>query len=259
MGVPARFDCERSAGPDREQRDLESMLAAVADPTDEVAVVAALRSACFGCDDAALGAHVGAGGRWDYRAQEDGPGADAVRRAFATLRSLHEQAGAGVEAASDTVSRLVGERRPRPSVAAGDGADAVRVLTIHGAKGLEFPVVLLGGLSAVERHRPPAVLFGPLGPEMRLAPGVESKGYRDASDDDREAEAAERLRLFYVGATRARDHLVVSLHHRAGDDCTAARVTAVGADRHEGSTDQGVGSGRAEVAVTSAAGARRTA
>lgn len=37
----------------------------------------------------------------------------------------------------------------------------------------------------------------------------------------------EERRLFFVGATRARDHLIVSLHHKAGSKSNAALLTQV--------------------------------
>jgi len=48
----------------------------------------------------------------------------------------------------------------------------------------------------------------------RAALGVCTGGYGARLDIERAAEREEGLRLLYVGATRARDHLVVSLHHK---------------------------------------------
>jgi fructose-1,6-bisphosphatase/inositol monophosphatase family enzyme len=82
--------------------------------------------------------------------------------------------------------------------------DSVSLLSAHGAKGLEFPVVFMVDL--VEQRFPPyrrgeGMEFPPeLKPPSRLAP-----------DDDASAEHyREERRLFYVGMTRAMDRLVLT-------------------------------------------------
>jgi ATP-dependent helicase/nuclease subunit A len=105
--------------------------------------------------------------------------------------------------------------------------DAVRVLTVHGAKGLEFPIVVLTGLGLREQPRTGAVIFGPDGPEVRL--GYENAryltdGFEARKVHEHEAWRAEQLRLLYVALTRAEDHLIISLHRRDGEQCLAAHV-----------------------------------
>ena len=98
--------------------------------------------------------------------------------------------------------------------------DAVRIMTVHGSKGLEFPVVVLAGLNADADPRSPLVVWGPGRPEIRIgnkADGYfETDGYLVVRESDRRFEDAEQRRLLYVAATRAQDHLVVSLHHKPG-------------------------------------------
>ena len=87
---------------------------------------------------------------------------------------------------------------PRAAEPDGD-EDAVHVLTVHRAKGLEFPVVFLVGLEA--NHFPSTSRRDPLPfpePLLRQAP--------PAGDFHR----AEERRLFYVGMTRAREALCLS-------------------------------------------------
>ena len=91
-----------------------------------------------------------------------------------------------------------------------DGSDGVRLMTVHKAKGLEFPVVVLADITAklatleasrsidVARGRC-ALRIGGWSPQDLLAAQAEEHG----------RDLAEGVRLAYVAATRARDLLVV--------------------------------------------------
>ena len=98
--------------------------------------------------------------------------------------------------------------------------DCVRIMTVHAAKGLEFPIVILAGLGRVPRYRPGAALFDRrtgraevrIGPDNQGAGArFETPGFAEVAALEKRAQAAEEVRLTYVAATRARDHLVVSL------------------------------------------------
>ncbi len=97
------------------------------------------------------------------------------------------------------------------------GGDAVRVMTVHGAKGLEAEVVFLAdvGSSAVPGRNRPALHALPSAGDgddvLVFAPTKEHRPARlKALDDARKAaELDEHRRLLYVGMTRARRHLVV--------------------------------------------------
>ncbi len=94
--------------------------------------------------------------------------------------------------------------------AEGDGehdplGDAVTLSTVHGAKGLEWPVVFL---PAVAAGRFPSKLAGRT--QSWLVP-------RDQFDAERyEGSDGEERRIFYVGLTRARDRLLLSTAELAG-------------------------------------------
>jgi ATP-dependent exoDNAse (exonuclease V) beta subunit len=113
--------------------------------------------------------------------------------------------------------------------------DAVRVMTIHGAKGLEFPVVVLAGLERdpTAGHRLPAVLWDDDGtPELSAGVDFRTAGYELIAARERHLDALEQDRLLYVGMTRARDHLFVCLHHKQTNTATpAARLTEL-CERH---------------------------
>jgi ATP-dependent helicase/nuclease subunit A len=93
-----------------------------------------------------------------------------------------------------------------------EGGAQVRVMTVHGAKGLEAEVVILPDTAKRREGRNrPAVLPLPGGLAGWAGPREDSPPALVAADDDRRARAeAENLRLLYVALTRARTWLIVA-------------------------------------------------
>ena len=102
-----------------------------------------------------------------------------------------------------------------------DGPGAVRVMTVHGAKGLEAPVVILpdtcGGQARPRDALLPTGAFdgdGEWRPDGGFLFAPREKDDTPASADARAArrarEADEQLRLLYVALTRARDRVIVA-------------------------------------------------
>lgn len=103
------------------------------------------------------------------------------------------------------------------------GQDAVRIMTIHAAKGLEFPAVVLAGLKG--SHSAPAIAVarvqGAVTLGMRL-PGEEASrptlGWERVVAQLESVEREERARLLYVGCTRAQEALTVIVRTHPGKD-----------------------------------------
>jgi ATP-dependent helicase/nuclease subunit A len=95
--------------------------------------------------------------------------------------------------------------------------DTLRIMTIHAAKGLEFPVVIMSGMSSQPGgNRSGVEVLWPRdgGCEFKLRRQLQTGNFEVAKPIDEQMDYYERLRLLYVACTRARDHLVVSLHRR---------------------------------------------
>jgi ATP-dependent exoDNAse (exonuclease V) beta subunit len=150
---------------------------------------------------------------------------DGSRR-FANLRKLARlareyEAIRGADVAGFT--RFVREQealgaRELEAVSEEEGAGAVRLLTIHAAKGLEFKVVVVAdaGRDTGGPRSPDEIValsdgrfgFRMVHPTRGKREGV--FGYDEVKGAAHEQERMERLRLYYVAMTRAVDRLVVS-------------------------------------------------
>jgi ATP-dependent helicase/nuclease subunit A len=90
-----------------------------------------------------------------------------------------------------------------------EGVDGVRMMTVHKAKGLEFPVVLLVDITAKDSREPSrwADQSSKLC-VMKLA-GCEPIELQEHAAEEMQIDKEEAARTLYVAATRARDLLVV--------------------------------------------------
>lgn len=264
-GVPYRLAASALVYASPEVHDLLACLRAIERPGEERAVLGALRSTAFGCDDGALLAYRRAGGQWRIGAAPPpgcaaGPvvaaladlgrlralrhgrsvadlvaaviadrqlyaGAAALARredAWRRLASVLADASAYAEAGGAHLGGFLAwaerqeKRRSAEQIPAEPDDDAVQVLTVHAAKGLEFPVVVVAELGSTPRGPAgPTILPGADGRlEVRVRAGCATRGFVAAAEEDRLAGSEEQLRLAYVATTRARDHLLVSVVHQ---------------------------------------------
>ena len=298
-GIPYRAESSSLVYSTREVRDVLSALQAVADPTDELALVAALRSPLYGCGDDDL-AHwrLACRGRFSLlrRLPEDAPADHPVAEGIAHLAELHrakrwtsppalidrlvrergafetavaggrprdvwrrlrfviDQARAWADAGGTNLrdymawARLQGADNARvtETILPETDDDSVRILTVHAAKGLEFPIVVLSGMTTrlSAPTRGPSVAFDASGePVVRLRGGIESENYEAWKPIDEQMDAHERLRLLYVACTRARDHLVVSLHRRDPGETGKKENSAAWALADAGAAEAGAADG----------------
>lgn len=94
--------------------------------------------------------------------------------------------------------------------------DAVTLCTVHQAKGLEWPVVVLPDLSTVAPNQGRAVRFDralgiALKPPLSDDGELQSLNAQEIDERNRRRTRAESLRLLYVALTRARDRVILGL------------------------------------------------
>ena len=263
-GVPYIVDGGRNFFHHQEINDLAAILRAIDDPSDQVSLVAALKSAAFCCSDVDLLQHRLDHGSFSLLAPDlpNTPVGKALRRLadlyrakseltlpflvdrairdnflaepllitsrerqrVANLRAIVDRAAEFAVDEADALRPFVRWLTSRQGESGGERVlqlaetddDLVRVMTVHGAKGLEFPVVILAKLSAGINHGAARSLVDRDRGMIEFSVGsrdnrFDTPGFAAAANRERAYGNAEQARLLYVAATRARDLLVVSV------------------------------------------------
>ena len=269
--IPFRAEASALLYGSREVRDLMAVLRSIDDPTDELALVTALRSPAFGCGDDDLHTFkVDHAGHWSHQHDipetlpADHPVGQALRylgglydaRTWLTPseiieRVLRERGGFELafvqgryrdiwrryrfvvdqaRAFGDSVGGSLRDYLRWVAIQSAEGArvaetvlpetddDAVRILTVHASKGLQFPITIVSGMTtATQRRRPGLRVVFPHdsnGYGIRVRSDLTTEEFDRYVPLDEQMDFHEKLRLLYVACTRAVDHLVVSCHRR---------------------------------------------
>ena len=177
--------------------------------------------------------------RWaELRAQRDGS-----PRALLNLRKVFQLAGrferdlalAGIGDFVRHLDEVIDAELPVGEAAEeAMGAEAVSLLTIHAAKGLEFPIVFLVNLRPPRPRDTERLFFDPddLGFVMKSWRGEKHPRYVETSPGAPAVALAigERRRIVYVGLTRAKDALYVTATR---EEPSAHEVGANGFEEHD--------------------------
>ena len=228
----------------REARDLLALLAALVNPLDDIPLVGVLRGPLVGLSDHQIFQMTREGWWTEFEGRfgrvRELAGFIAPDRLIAMAldecgytTGLSERSRANVEKLLAWLRREFRDR-PRPlaelledlealrwtqSVAEApppEAGDVVRMMTIHAAKGLEFPVVFVSALHrGPDRRKPVIALSREAGLGIKWRNPVTGQGCSDPPhqaiiDQMDRQEQAEENRLLYVAMTRAQDRLILS-------------------------------------------------
>ncbi len=139
-----------------------------------------------------------------------------VHKLLRLARRFEASEGRDLRAFLDHVEYLQGAVKVEPDAPVeGVEPDAVRLMTIHAAKGLEFPVVCLADLGRQPNTQTPDLLVDGDRVGLRLvrldgAGSSPALDYEQLCRERREREAEEEDRILYVAMTRARERLLLS-------------------------------------------------
>ena len=157
----------------------------------------------------------------DYEGGLDQHSRAAVENLLLAMRSWHDRHTGPLEALVEELEwrrQAEAEAEPPPP----GTMDAVRIMTIHKAKGLEFPIVMLPALDYAGGRSGDPIQFTPDG---RLGiiwrnpwngAAIKDPAYVKAEQERKKREEAEENRLLYVAMTRAEQRLFVSFVRKQG-------------------------------------------
>jgi ATP-dependent helicase/nuclease subunit A len=140
-----------------------------------------------------------------------------IHKLLRLARRFEDSEGRDLRAFLDHAARLQETAGARESDAPVEGVepDAVRLMSIHAAKGLEFPVVCVADLGRAANVRQPDLLVDGTRVGFALtrldgAKATPALDYAELADERKRADAEEEDRILYVAMTRARERLLLS-------------------------------------------------
>ena len=150
--------------------------------------------------------------------QADGPQKAAGVRKLAELsRSLHDTGRFTFGELVERLSEWQASRPRQPEAESHENAeDAVQIMTMHNAKGLEFPIVFLPALDYPPRGSSDALAYLPAAGmgvkwvDPQTGEEAPDATFQASSERRKKREKEENNRLLYVAMTRAEEHLVLS-------------------------------------------------
>jgi ATP-dependent exoDNAse (exonuclease V) beta subunit len=138
-----------------------------------------------------------------------------IEKFLGMIRDLNTAAPATLSQLVDKLDQLR-EEQPEPDAPPAEAAEAVNVMTIHAAKGLEFPIVFVAALHKGPSQQTPALIYraeSGLGARWRdpsSGETVPDGAHCLAAGIEKQREEREADRLLFVAMTRAGEHLVLS-------------------------------------------------
>lgn len=104
---------------------------------------------------------------------------------------------------------------------------SVKLMTVHGAKGLEFPLVIIANMVSKNDYGPGSVIADRDREDVSIKLGdFKSKGWDNAEKKEKEQAELEKDRLLYVACTRARDYLVLPIPEEGVPSGLTAKAVA---------------------------------
>lgn len=110
---------------------------------------------------------------------------------------------------SETLSEFITRVESQSITPPKENYAGIRILTIHGAKGLEFPYVILADRLGSERHSPKNFVYDDKVYFVQKNREIVDEGFRIALEVAKNAEKIEKNNVLYVACTRAKDGLII--------------------------------------------------